>query len=237
MTSQAPRLPFSLDPLIAEAKRQMRRRRLLVAALLLTAAGAGWLAATRSPGGPGSGPPAVRGALSGSGRAGAIRISPAGAIGPLHMNRSTHAQVIAYAGSPDLDRFGSSFRRYEVLGYACDAKAGTEKNWAAYPVQCRTAFYLVRGRLSLFFTTDPRFAESAGVRIGTPTRQAERLLHRKAIAGCVESIGLGGKRTSMVVSVDGRKTQTVGTSTYVLNGSVDAFYLHGALNPGATDCD
>jgi hypothetical protein len=224
MTSQAPRLPFSLDPLIAEAKRRMRRRRLLVAALVLAAAGGGWLAATRFPGGPGSGPPAVRGALSGAGRVGAIRISPAGAIGPLHMNRSTRAQVTAYAGTPDLDRYASALRKYEVLGYACAAKAGAEKYWAAYPVQCRTAFYLVRGRLSLFFTTDPRFADSAGVRIGTPTPQAERLLHRKAISGCTDAIHFDGRATSMTVSLGS-------------GGRVDGFYLHGRLNPGATDCD
>jgi hypothetical protein len=39
MTAWGPRLPFSLDPLIAEAKRRMRRRRLLVAAVVLLLAG------------------------------------------------------------------------------------------------------------------------------------------------------------------------------------------------------
>jgi hypothetical protein len=53
MTAHAPRLPFSLDPLIAEAKQHMRRRRLLVAAALAvvvvgTTAG---VVATRSPAG------------------------------------------------------------------------------------------------------------------------------------------------------------------------------------------
>jgi hypothetical protein len=40
MTQHVPRLSFSLDPLIAEAKRRMRKRRLLVLALTLTLAGA-----------------------------------------------------------------------------------------------------------------------------------------------------------------------------------------------------
>jgi len=53
MTIHAVRLPFSLDPLIAEAKRRMRRRRLLVAAVLVVAlAGtAAGVIASRSPAG------------------------------------------------------------------------------------------------------------------------------------------------------------------------------------------
>ncbi|HEU5477316.1 MAG TPA: hypothetical protein VFU64_05740 [Gaiellaceae bacterium] len=39
MTFRVSRLPFSLDPLIAEAKRRMRRRRLLVAGLVVALAG------------------------------------------------------------------------------------------------------------------------------------------------------------------------------------------------------
>jgi hypothetical protein len=40
MTLHVPRLPFSLDPLIAEAKRRARQRRLLVAVLAVLVAGA-----------------------------------------------------------------------------------------------------------------------------------------------------------------------------------------------------
>ena len=48
--------PFTLDPLIAEAKRRMRRRRTVAAAIFaLVAAGiAGAILAARSPGGMGS---------------------------------------------------------------------------------------------------------------------------------------------------------------------------------------
>ena len=51
------RFPFSLDPLIAEAKRRMRRRRLfvLVIAVLLAAGLIGGVLAASSPGGPGTG--------------------------------------------------------------------------------------------------------------------------------------------------------------------------------------
>jgi hypothetical protein len=60
MIAHLPRLPVSLDPLIAEAKRRMRRRRLLLAVLALLGAGAvvGIVLLARPPGGP-SGPPAA----------------------------------------------------------------------------------------------------------------------------------------------------------------------------------
>ena len=57
MTLPFPRLPFSLDPLIAEAKQRARRRRWLILLLVVVAAAAA--AATlelRSASGSGSGP-------------------------------------------------------------------------------------------------------------------------------------------------------------------------------------
>jgi hypothetical protein len=56
MTLHIPRLPFSLDPLIAEAKRRMRRRRLFLAVLVLVGAGAvgGIVLLAGSPGSPGT---------------------------------------------------------------------------------------------------------------------------------------------------------------------------------------
>ena len=65
MTVRAPRLPFSLDPLMAEAKRRMRRRRLWIAASLTLIGGIAAAVASTS-GGPGStgGGPGVHGLLS-----------------------------------------------------------------------------------------------------------------------------------------------------------------------------
>lgn len=58
MTLHAPRLPISVDPLMAEAKRRMRQRRLLVGALIvaLAAAVAGASLALRGPKGPAGAP-------------------------------------------------------------------------------------------------------------------------------------------------------------------------------------
>ena len=52
MTVRVPHLPFSLDPLVAEAKRRARQRRMLVAlAVLLAGLALGLIFAFRSPGG------------------------------------------------------------------------------------------------------------------------------------------------------------------------------------------
>ena len=57
MTAHVPRLPFSLDPLMAEAKRRARQRRFLVALLVLLIVGGvlGTVLANRPSGGPGPG--------------------------------------------------------------------------------------------------------------------------------------------------------------------------------------
>jgi len=52
---QSPRFRFSLDPLIAEAKRRARQRRVLIALVLLAGLVAGLTLALRAPGGGGSG--------------------------------------------------------------------------------------------------------------------------------------------------------------------------------------
>jgi hypothetical protein len=234
MTTHVPRLPFSLDPLIAEAKRRMRRRRLLLlAAVLIAIATAASVIAALSPGGPGSGPPNGGGALSARARVGAVRIDPAGAVGPLHVNRSGRAQVIAWAGLPDVDRHGGN---YEVLAYGCPSGVATKKDWSEYLVPCRTSFYLVGGRLSLFFTQDRRFAEAAGVRIGTPTKQAESLLHRRAFASCTDAISLRNEHAWLTVSLGGGRPQPDGTTNRLVGGRVDGFYLLGRRNPRVTDC-
>jgi hypothetical protein len=51
MTLHAPRLPFSLDPLMAEAKRRMRKRRVLIAvlAVLVVGGAAGGAVSLTSP--------------------------------------------------------------------------------------------------------------------------------------------------------------------------------------------
>jgi hypothetical protein len=67
MAMRVPRLPFSLDPLIGEAKRRMRRRRVWIAASLILIGGATVASVSlATSGGPGStgGAPGVHGLLS-----------------------------------------------------------------------------------------------------------------------------------------------------------------------------
>jgi hypothetical protein len=66
MTLHVPRLPFPLDPLVAEAKRQARRRRVAVATLAVAAVAAGATFGVRTFYGPGGGAAAGHGRLSGS---------------------------------------------------------------------------------------------------------------------------------------------------------------------------
>jgi hypothetical protein len=70
MTVHIPRLPFALDPLMAEAKRRARQRRFLIAVVLLALIGgaAGAFAAFRSPNGPMSSLPAALGGGSAQAR-------------------------------------------------------------------------------------------------------------------------------------------------------------------------
>lgn len=63
MLAHLQRLPFALDPLMAEAKRRARQRRFLIAVVVLVLVGgaAGAVAAFHSPQGPTSLPPALGG--------------------------------------------------------------------------------------------------------------------------------------------------------------------------------
>jgi hypothetical protein len=68
MTTHAPRLPFSLEPLIAEARRRARQRRVLVAvaALLVVAGGAGASVIASGSSAVATGPRPVQAAIVGS---------------------------------------------------------------------------------------------------------------------------------------------------------------------------
>lgn len=66
MTLQVPRLPFAVDPLVAEAKRRARRRRRAVAAVAIAAVAAGVTFGVRAIHGPVGGTFTGHGPLSGS---------------------------------------------------------------------------------------------------------------------------------------------------------------------------
>jgi hypothetical protein len=188
MTMHLPRLPIALDPLIAEAKRRMRRRRFLVAVMLLgVAALAVGLTLAVRPGGP-ERPP---GGVAGSALAQQANVSASGQIGPLQIDQSTRADVIAFAGRPGAETRGqyANYARFDALGYACRSHVAT--NQAGVP-ECKTVYYLVArtGRLSLMFTRDPRYAYR-GVHPGTVLSAAQHDLHRHPGVGCYTGFAFG----------------------------------------------
>ena len=110
MTLRVPRLPFSLDPLIAEAKRRARRRRLLLA-LGIAAGGAVALIIALNPGaGPGGPPsPAATGGASSEGPV------LAGGVAPV-----TGGRVVATVMG-DATRIGQRVRVTQVAAAPIDA--------------------------------------------------------------------------------------------------------------------
>jgi hypothetical protein len=174
----------------------------------------------------------------GSSRAGFSHVvSVDGSVGPLRVDRSGRGQVIAYAGKPDADLHGrGDDSGYEVLGYGCQGHVPPRLR--DYLIPCQTAFYLVRGKLGLFFTRAKAYSESHGVRIGMPTERAERLLRRKVFVGCEANVGQSSKSARLTVAFTGRKTRELGPGRMLLvSGRVVAFYLHSDdRDPGVTDC-
>jgi hypothetical protein len=112
----------------------------------------------------------------------AITVGVDGRIGPLQVDASDRGDVISFAGRPDAERRGRNTvaspvgsAPYDALGYDFGRNPGP-----ALPLlqpgpspKCRTVFFLDRsGRPGLFYTTQTRYVESHGVRIGMPTATA-----------------------------------------------------------------
>lgn len=180
---------------------------------------------------------AVFAAGCGSGHhSGSVVISQSGRIGALQMDRSTRADVIAFAGRPDAERdgaesIGPGAQRFRALGYDCSEGAHDDAEGLVYPPNghagpfCRTVFWINRrtGKLGDFYTASARYSESHGVRIGTPTVQAEHLVHRPASTTRCAVIFVGRPLQCLTVVLDG--------------GHVSAFALHGRRSEiGVFDC-
>ena len=150
-----------------------------------------------------------------------------GRIGRLRVDISERGAVIAFAGRPASERRGRSLAapspsaRYDGLGYSCGRKTDPD----AFPLVadgplCRTVFFIDArsARLGAVYTDDPRYRESHGVRIGMPTAEAERRLHRHLRVGCETAIYLRSGRATLTVAFSGGRVQRDGT---VIGGHVD----------------
>lgn len=173
--------------------------------------------------------------------AGVVGVS--GRLGPLRVDVSRRAEVIAFAGRPDSERRGRSMAAaapsalYDGLGYSC----GLTTDPDAFPLVaggplCRTVFFIDArsGRLGAFYTDDLRYRESHGVRIGMGTAKAERLLRHRLHVGCETAIHLRSLHATLTVAFTGGVVRRDGT---VAGGHVDAFMLHGLRHdPGVVEC-
>jgi hypothetical protein len=136
-----------------------------------------------------------------------VLVTARGAVGPLHMDTSTRADVIAFAGKPAGHSFGqyADYGRYEALGYGCRGQAAT--NRTGFPV-CRTVFYIhVRsGLLEELYTADPKYVGPHGVHAGMSNGEAARLLHKPLPwLGCQDQALLGTAATGVLAVVQGDK--------------------------------
>jgi hypothetical protein len=107
-----------------------------------------------------------------------VRVTARGAVGPLRMDRSTRADVIAFAGKPDAEtHLAKPYEGSEALGYGCPGRRAV--NQFGEP-SCKTAFYIdVRsGLLEELYTEDPRYVGPHGIHARTTNVRAAHLLEK-----------------------------------------------------------
>jgi hypothetical protein len=173
-------------------------------------------------------------------------LTASGRIGSLRIDRSTHADVVAFAGRPDVERRGVEYDStpYLALGYACLAKPNDD----AFPLlesprtgrtgpYCKTVFWLNRRtrKLGDFYTSSARYSERHGVGIGMSTAAAEHLLHRRVYVGCEANLPID----LLAIAFDGgvgRKTSG-SAGLRLVGGHVYAFAVEGRRSAiGVFDC-
>jgi len=163
-----------------------------------------------------------------------IVVSAAGSIGKLHVDQSDRAAVIAFVGKPDAERHSverAGSAPYDALGYDCGSRLSRQTfplvSYPYRPPYCRTIFWIdvKSGRLENFFTTDSRYSEAHGIRIGMATPIAERLLHRRLFAGCSDNFYIpSAKDRTLTIAFTGGVLQR--KTGRVIGGNVYAFVLH-----------
>jgi hypothetical protein len=170
-----------------------------------------------------------------------ITVTAEGAIGTLHVDRSTRAEVLAVAGRPDSEVQGrySDYPRFDALGYGCYGHPATTNDGVP---TCTTVYYLDSrsGRLAIFYSSDRRYRNLFGVSVGTPTATAEKTLHRTVYVGCLASIRIVTKSAFLTLIFDGGRPRPIHHPAYyiaLIGGRVGTIVVHSnKLNPGVLDC-
>jgi len=152
----------------------------------------------------------LSGSLVTTGSAGSdISISSSGRIGSLQLDQATKASVVAAMGRPAAvraGRFAGARVSYVALGYDCHAaeRHGTLGLTLRGPY-CTTVF-LINGRtrkLVDFFSGSRRYVGPGGIRVGTPSAVAERVLHQRLRRACGEDLGVSSRAAQMTIEFAG----------------------------------
>jgi hypothetical protein len=164
-----------------------------------------------------------------------VLVTPTGQVGPLHVDASTRGDVISFAGKPESERRGRYvYSPFDALGYGCNGRPAAGRDGEP---GCKTVFYLdgKTGKLALLFTADARYVDAHGVRVGMPTAEVERRLHKLVRVGCGAILRFETKTGFLVEWFDGGRTSK--TSLRLKRGRVGFIVVHSQrLNPGVIDC-
>lgn len=166
----------------------------------------------------------VTSAVGAAPHGGAGNVTISGQVGPLRLHRSTRADVIAFAGAPDSEQKAPIYK-VDELGYDCSTLDGQP--------DCKTTFYisLSSGKLIEFSTASVNYTALGRIHIGTSTRQAEKVAHKRATSGCLNAIYVLNPRAKITFTLmieGGHGTPGgVNTASHVVGGHVEAIVLDG----------
>lgn len=178
-------------------------------------------------------------ALAGCGSTPTHVVRVTGQIGPLHMDRSDEAAVVAFAGKPDTTQVGTApggDAPYRALSYDCRQQASDgAMQLVPHGPYCRTIFFLDdrTGKLETFFTSSPSYSETHGVRFGMKQAEAERRLHRRLTIGCTAAFHFESPTGSLSIEFGGGTSKGLS----IKNARVDAIVVHSMRrDAGVFDC-
>jgi len=144
---------------------------------------------------------------------GAGKITVGGKIGPLQIDKSNRAAVVAFAGKPDAEiqsiTYGLS--KYDALGYGCSTTSANDNftlgNDGPY---CQTVFFIDVAHKSLedFITTSSSYHLSDGIHIGSTISAAQRALHARVDRSCLAVLKVDGAHALFRISFTGGKADT-----------------------------
>jgi len=164
----------------------------------------------------------------GSARGGSGLVTADGQVGSLQIDLSKAANIVAFAGKPDIVTTGKTswpgVPRYRALAYGCPHGMSLPR-----VDSCQTVYYVnVRTRrLTAFETRSPAFHTWGGVRPGMDQNTADRIVHETP-QGPWNAIGEGGAANADDLIMPSTCRRVVSGRC---RGKVQAFMLESRTNP------